>query len=329
MLPEIRNYLNDIKSQLHLDPLTERQIISELYIYFTEKISELRDRGFSEMDAAREAIKACGRPRVIARLWYEACSKGSWTEACLGALPHIMIAVLFLSHLWNHLVIGPIVFLLIVMVTIFGWWRGKPCWLYSWIGYSLFPLIIAGFAYHDVFAQLISFVKTGEGPLPDGWIIAAVVLLLLLSIWITVHTIIKVIKRDWILASMMLVPIPVMTSWLYNIEQVGGLFQAQSAALYQWDISMGLLLLVLAANSIIFIRLRQRALKVMAIITMGAVGGMVVAFNFLHDWGFFGLLLALVVSLLILLSPAVIEARIGHGETKGDAWLSDTLTSNP
>jgi hypothetical protein len=328
MLPEIRNYLNDIKSHLYLDPITERQIIGELISYFHEKISELRDRGFSEIEAAREAITACGRPRVIARLWYEACSRGSWTEAALSALPHVIVAGLFLSHMWNDAIVGPVIFLLIVMITLFGWWKGKSCWLYPWIGYSMFPLIVAEFASLPVYTRLIHFVITGTGPLPPAWMIAMVVLLLLGSIWIFVSTTIKVIRRDWILASMMLIPLPVMTSWLYNIEQAGGLFRNHAAALYQWDISMGLLLLVLAASSILFIRLRQRALRIISIITMGAVGGMVVAFNFLHDLGFFGLLLALVVSLLFLLSPAVIEARIGHGETKEDSLLSDILSSN-
>jgi hypothetical protein len=289
MLPEIKYYLNDIKSQLHLDPFTERQIIDELYAYFSEKISELRNRGFSEMDAAREAIKACGRPRVIAKLWYEACSRGSWTEAALSAVPHVLVACLFLSHVWNHVFLGPALFMSIVVVTIFGWWRTRPCWLYPWAGYSMFPLIVGGFACSGIFSQIISFIRTGLGPLPPAWVIAMVVLYVLGATWIIVNTIVKVVKRDWILASMMLAPLPVMVSWLYNIQQAGGLFQAHPVALYQWDISIGVLLLVLAGSSIVFIRLRKRALKIISLITMAAVGGMVVAFNFLHDLGFFGM----------------------------------------
>ena len=328
MLPEIKSYLNDIRSQLHLDPHTERQIISELYNYFNEKISELRTRGLSEIDAAREAISACGRPRVIARMWYEACSRGSWGEACLSAMPHILVAVLFFSHLWNNVVFGPAMFMLIVAVTLLGWRRGKPCWLYPWIGYSFFPLIIAVFASGDVYKQILFFILTGQGPLPQAWAIAVVVLLFLSSLWIIISTTVKVVRRDWILASMMLVSLPVMTSWLYNIEQVGGLFQGHTSALYQWDISMGILLVVLGGSSAVFIRLRQRALRILAILTMGAVGAVVVACNFLPHLGFLGLLISMVFSLLFLLSPILIEARIGHGEVKNESFLSDVLTSN-
>jgi hypothetical protein len=327
MPPEIKNYLNDIRSQLHLDPHTERQIISELYNYFNEKISELRTRGLSEIEAAREAISACGRPRVIARMWYEACSRGSWGEACMSALPHVLIAALFFSHMWNNKVIGPAMFLFIVAVTLTGWRRGKPCWIYPWIGYSFLPMIIAIFSSGDVYKQILLFIQTGEGPLPQAWIIATVVLLFVATLWIIIGTTIKVVRRDWILASMMLVPLPVISSWLFNIEQAGGLFQAHTAALYEWDISMGILLLVLGGSSAVFIRLRQRALKIIAILTMGAIGAMVVAGNFLPHLGFLGLLISLVVSLLALISPILIEARIGHGEVNNDALLSDVITS--
>jgi hypothetical protein len=47
MLPEVREYLEDVRSHLHLDTATERQIISELYSYFQEKVAELQDRGIS------------------------------------------------------------------------------------------------------------------------------------------------------------------------------------------------------------------------------------------------------------------------------------------
>jgi hypothetical protein len=91
---------------------------------------------------------------------------------------------------------------------------------------------------------------------------------------------------------------------------------------------MGVLLVVLGGSSAIFIRLRQRALKIIAILTMGAVGAVVVSGNFLPHLGFLGLLISLVVSLLALISPILIEARIGHGEVNNDALLSDVTTSN-
>ncbi len=77
MLPEVRNYLDDVRSHLRLDPVTERQVISELYAYFQERIPELQGKGIPERDATREVIKSFGRARVVARLMYEAYSGGS------------------------------------------------------------------------------------------------------------------------------------------------------------------------------------------------------------------------------------------------------------
>ena len=327
MSPNIKNYLNDIRAHLHLDPFTERQLITELYSYFYEKICELRARGLSERDADREAIKSCGHPRIVARLMYEACSKGSWTETGISCLPHLLIAGLFILHLWNHITLTSIVFFLIVSVTLFGWWRGKPGWLYPWIGYALFPLLIGGFASWTVFEQFTSFIA-GSSHLPEVWKLLAATALLLFSIWIIVRTTIRVVKRDWILASVMLVPLPVMGSWLYNFWQAGSSFQSASIIIQRWDASIGLVLVILAITSAVFIRLRQRVLKVMAIITMSIVVGNIVAHNLLGDPGLLGGRAAAHLGLLFLLSPALLEARIGHGELNEDAWWSGVLTPN-
>ena len=45
MLPEVRNYLDEVRSHLHLDSLTEKRVISELYCYFQERVAELQEKG--------------------------------------------------------------------------------------------------------------------------------------------------------------------------------------------------------------------------------------------------------------------------------------------
>ena len=122
MLPELRDYLNNVRAHLFLDPQTERRVISELYSYFQEKIAELQGNGLSEREATREAIRSFGRARVVATLMYEAYSKGSLTEAFLSAMPHIIVAGLFISHLWYHPILLPIVFAQEGYLEPFYWW---------------------------------------------------------------------------------------------------------------------------------------------------------------------------------------------------------------
>jgi hypothetical protein len=268
---EVRDYLDEVRSCLHLDPHVEKRIIGELYTYFQESVAELQEKGFSEEAAAGEAIKSFGRARVVARLMYEAYSKGSWIEALISAIPHLVIAALFVSHLWNHPVLAPLVFVSIICVTLFGWWHGKPNWFYSWVGYSFIPLIIGAYLSRTVLEETASFILWGQDSLPDAWVLLLVCVLLVSSLWIIIRATVLVVRRDWILASLMLVPLPILVSWLFSMEQVGGLFGSSGPVLYQWDAAMASVLIVLAGASAIFIRLRLRVLKEWALVTLGVI----------------------------------------------------------
>ena len=45
MFPEVRTYLEEVRSHLHLDQMTERKVIRELNTYFKERIAELKGQG--------------------------------------------------------------------------------------------------------------------------------------------------------------------------------------------------------------------------------------------------------------------------------------------
>jgi hypothetical protein len=322
MLPEIKEYLEEVRLRLRLDPATERQVIGELHTYFEDKILELQENGLCQAEAAREAVKSFGRTKVVARLMYEAYSQGNWTEALLSALPHLIVAGLFISHLWYHPILAPIAFTVLVGVTLFGWWRGKPNWLYSWIGYALLPLIIGGYASRAILERTASYFFWGQGSLPDIPILLLVFAFLALSFWVIISTTIRVVKRDWILASLMLVPLPILGSWIFNIDRMGGLFRGNLPSFYQWDSSMALVLMVLALASAIFVRLRKRIFKGIALMTLAFISMTIIGHILWEGQGFFGLLAASILSLLFLVSPVLLEAKLGHGESRGEAWWS-------
>ena len=329
ILPEVRSYLDEVKEHLHLAPVTEKQLIIELYSHFQERVAELQRRGVPEKEAARAAIKFFGRARVVARLLYEACSKGSWTDAVITLLPHLIIVGLFAYHLWRHPLLAPVALTLIVGVTLFGWWRGKPNWLYSWVGYSLVPLLVIGYGSYFVVEQAASFLFWGEGSLPSLWLLALVLAFYAFSLWLIVWATIRVVRRDWVLASLMLLPLPVIGCWLFNMQQVGGLFQSDRAVLHQWDIPMVLALVMLGITSAVFIRLRQRVLKAGAVITFGSVALVMVAHNLWGDLGFFGLIAFALVMLIFLFLPALLEVIVGHGEDEIEVWWQNEREEHP
>ncbi|MBI4285983.1 MAG: hypothetical protein HY670_08845 [Chloroflexi bacterium] len=329
MLPEVKKYLEDVRAHLHLAPALERQIIGELYSYFQEKVAELQENGAPEIAAVREAIKSSGRPRVLARMMYEACNKGSLTEAFLSSLPHLVVAGLFVSHLWDRAIPSSFVFAAIVCVTLWAWWHGKPSWLYSWIGYSLLPLLIAGYASRPTIEQTVAFFLGRSEAFPDIRMFLLMIALFSLGLWTIVRTTMRVVRRDWVLASLMLVPLPILGSWLFNIEQMGGLLRSAGNAIYQWDTAMSLVLFMLAGASAVFIRLRRRTLKIIALITLGVIAGTMAGQILWGNPGFLGLLAAAFLMLLFLVGPALLEARIGHGELRGESWWAGEWLRRP
>lgn len=329
MLPKVKGYLDEVKSHLHLDPATEMQVMRELYGYFQEKTEELQETGLPKKEATRVAIQDCGRPRVIARRMYEAYSKGSWAEAALAFLPHLIIAGLFFSHLWRHPFLTPIAFIFIVGVTLYGWWHGKPSWLYPWVGYSLALLLIGGYIFRHTLVQAASFLLWQSGTFPSIWALLLISTLCLLSVWIILRTTIRISRRDWILASLMLVPLPIVGGWLLSLEQAGGLLSESVKELHLSDTSMAQALVTLGATSAAFILLRQRVLKVGALLSIGSIALAMVAHNLWGNQGFLSLLATSLLLLLFLLSPALIEAKMGHGEQKEEAWWENAWFKYP
>jgi len=329
MQSEVKSYLDEVRLHLRLDPAIERRIVRELYTDFEERVTELQASGLSGKDATRAASGALGRPRVIAQRMYEAHSKGSWTEVALASLPHLIIALMFVFHLWRNPFLVLPALALIVGVTLYGWWHGKPSWLYPWIGYSLLPLLIGGYAFRSTIVEAATYLFRGEGSLPSAWVMTLVLALILFSLWIIIRTTVKVVKRDWLLASLMLVPLPVVGGWLLNLEGAGGLFQRDMVGLHQLDGPMALALICLAATSAVFIRLRQRVLRFVALLAIGTVAVATVGHYFGGSSSFFSLLLTSLLLSAFLLSPALLEAKVGHGERRGEAWWQNDWVKEP
>lgn len=320
MTTDVREYLNEIRSHLRLDPETEKQVMGELLTHFSEKLSDLKEHGLSQAEAARKAIESFGRPKVIARLTYEAFGRGSWSDAVLAALPNVLVAVLFATHLWGNMPVVLAALLCIVGVTMIGWWHGKPNWAYSWIGYSLAPVLILGYMSRIVPLRAVEAVFWCSAEFPGIAQLVLVIVFYLTALYVVSRMAIRVVRRDWILASFMLVPLPIIGSWLFFLQRAGGLNDSSMPWTHLWDNSMAMAFLALAAASAGFIRLRRRAWKLAAVVLVGSTA--LVALGPVL-WGGHSLLQLAVfffVMVLFLLSPALVEARVGHGEPGEAAW---------
>ena len=106
-------------------------------------MSEVRD-----MNGMAKEIEAAHKDRN---------EPGSWRDAVLAGLPHLLVALFVgLSHMAHALLAAPVFervsgflilfgvsfFVLAGGVTIFGWRRGWPHWTASWIGYGLVLVMV-------------------------------------------------------------------------------------------------------------------------------------------------------------------------------------------
>jgi hypothetical protein len=307
MLPEVGSYLREVHGLLHLEPRTKRLVLAELRTYFQEKIQELQAEGLSEQEAARLAITCCGRPRIIARRMYEAHSHGTLPEAALASLPHLIVAFLFASHLWLQPVWGILAIAGIAGITILAWWNGRPSWLYPWIGYSLSIPLVCGWVSRSILGQLVSF-ALNRGAAPNFALVILVLVFCVLCISVVAVTTVRVAERDWLLASLMLVPLPIIGGWLASLRSMHGFFQGPAVMLHALDGEMSLALIALAVTSAAFVLVRQRVLKIGGLTVVGTLAAATVGHSLWGAQGLFGLLAASLLLLLFILSPVVVRS---------------------
>lgn len=294
MITELNHYLGSIRDNMRLDPSSEKEIIDELEAHVEDRFQEMREAGLSDEEAAEECIGLLGSARLVARQVYEAHSQGTWRQALLASMPHLFFALLFALKWWWGISWLPVMLSFIFGIVIYGWCRGKPAWLFPWLGYSLLPVVVAG-----LFLLY----------LPKGWAWITILLYIPLVLWLLCYITIKGIKKDWLYSALMLLPVPSIVGWFLAVEQGGGFSGVSLEHLYDFAPWTELSFLVLAVAVATFIRLRQRWLKVVVLGLSGLVTLTMVIFasNRLSLFAFIGLVLLMVSFLLV---PALLERRL-------------------
>jgi len=282
MVMALSYYLDSIRDNLRLDLSTEREVIQELGTHIEDKLQELKDNGLSEEEAASTQI-------------YEAHSQGSWRQALLASAPHLLFGLLFALNWWQGIGWLLVMLALVLVAAIYGWWHGKPTWLFPWLGYSLLPVVGAGL--------LLLY-------LPTGWAWLAILVYIPLASWFLYSVIIQTIRRDWLYSSLMLFPIPVVAGWLLAIEFGGKFPELSVQRLYDLAPWIGLSFLTLAAAVAAFVRLRQRWLKVAILVVSGLLTLAMVAYYAEGRLSWPAFLVLILVMFGLFLTPALVERRI-------------------
>ena len=295
MVSNISHYLNRFKACLKIDQTIRDGVAEELHAHLEDKSRELEENGLSREEASKIAVQSLGSPELIAQQIYETHAQGSWKEALFSALPHFLVALLFTSYYWQNIVYVSIILALIVGIAIYGWHRGKPVWLFPWLGYYLMPVVVTGIL-------LLS--------LPQGWGWIAALIYIPLALFVFIHIVRQTARRDWLYASLMLAPMLVTFSWFSSLGTGNELLtdgiwlpSLQTNAL--WIV---ISFIALAGATIAFIRLKPRRYKIISLL----IPPLVILFSVttasrgnIEPWGW----LILLFSLSAFAIPVWMQAR--------------------
>lgn len=295
MVTALSHYLDRVRENLRLDRSTEREVIQELETHIEDELQELREAGLSEEEAAQACLSLMGSAKMVARQIYETHCQGSWPQALFAALPHLLVGILFALSLWQGVAALLVLLGVVLSVVVYGWWRGKPSWLFSWLSYSLLPVVFAGL--------LMLY-------LPQGWGWIAILIYIPLSLWLVCTFTLKAIKRDWLYSSLMLLPLPIIIGWFLAVEPVDRTPAYWMQRLQDFAPWIGLSFLSLGASVTAFIRLRKRWLRMVVLVISGLITLTMIAYYAEGRLSLFAFLALILVMLILLLSPALVERTI-------------------
>ncbi len=284
---------------MKLDSSIEGDVVREIYAHIEDKRQELVESGLSKDKAMRAAIRSLGSPKYIAKQMYEVYSQGSWRHALFAALPHLLVALFFAMHWWRITAWLSPVLIAAMGVVIYGWVRGKPAWLFSWLGYCLTPVVVIGILLTN---------------LTGSWALLAVIVYVPLALLLILPIAKKIIERDWIFASLMLLPIPVLLGWKLALG-IGNTLYWQER-LYDNAQLIAFTFVVLALAVATFMRTRQRwaktgmlvAPEIIVLIIVASAGNNVIGVG---TW-----LIVISLSLILIVSPALLDSLIRRSTDK-------------
>jgi hypothetical protein len=297
LVTALSHYLEMVRENLRLDSSTEQEVIQELEAHIEDELQELKDSGLSDEEAADTCLQLMGSAKTLARQIYESHSQGSWAQALFTAMPHLLFGLLFALSWWQGIVGLLTALVVLLSVVVYGWWRGKPSWIFSWLGYSLLPVVFAGL--------LLLY-------LPTEWAWIAILIYIPMALWLVCAFTLKKIKRDWLYSSLMLLPLPIIIGWFLAVEPADRVPADWLQRLQDFAPWIGLTFLSLGVAVTTFIRLRKRWLRIAVLVTAGLITVTMIAYYAEGRLSVPAILALIVVMLILLLSPALVERTLKH-----------------
>ena len=305
--PRGHSYLSSLANRLRVAPGAKDDILREMQGHLEERTAEMEQAGLTPKEARRRAAAHMGRPDAVAGDLYAIHSRGSWRDILLATLPHLLLAALFALHLWTEILVLMVAMAIFTFIAYRGWKNSGAKWTYSWLGYCLAAPTIS---------WIMAFMALGyagytlltRGSLPFGIpLLLALIIYVPISLWILAGVIMRLVKRDWLLASFTALPFPFLTSWILFLNWQGFLWSG-SSRIQETDADRVVVFLALAVTTAIFFKVGRRLVQI-ALLTLSTALMVVYTVAAIPlTFGILAIILVILSSVAFLFSPAILDA---------------------
>ena len=295
----VSTFLASLRNHVQTGAETRRVVLRELSDHLEDRTVELMDRGLPQQEAIDEAMRSFGNPRTIGAELSTIHNQGTLADAALSAAPHLMIASLFATHRWlsPEWLFGA--FIVVIGFSVAGWLMHRAAWVYSWLGYAIFPLVLVGTVSIATLAYSAwSVVARGASP-TDPWVWLLGIAVGVSSVILSAYLLVWVGKRDWVSGALLMLPVPLLSLALLAFDQ--GTFAADRD---------GAILFGFAAFSVaVVVRVSDRLVKIGLLGATLPIGFLLIAQSIAVEVRF---AVALLASLPALLAVFVLVVRRSH-----------------
>jgi hypothetical protein len=261
------DYVSALCGSLRIDSRARQAIDREFRAHLEDHSRALRLRGLSEEESCDAAVESFGNAQLIAADLLHVHSKGTWKDAFLTSLPHLLVAMLLTASFRYGAACGVACVLATAMGIYHTVSRRAPSWSFSWLGYCLLPFILAVFLLLDA---------------TKWWTILGVAYIPC-AVLLVVYVVRLTASRDVLYVSLMLAPWVVIFAWCMATQRFGDL---QTGHVNSFELRLHARELVgsfvaLAISSFVFVRIATRWGKALALIVPL---GVVLAYVTLRCW---------------------------------------------
>lgn len=265
MSSETARYVQRLRGHLRLGAALESDFLREIEGHMDDRVAALVAGGVPERRARRAALEGFGRPQTLAHLMRQAHQAASWTEALLGAAPFALLAVLLGFGLWRLPVAAALASGIVIVVTVYGLWLGRPAWFYPWAGVAMLMPLFAGYIAFAVLSDQTPTVAAGHATAYTLAGIAGAALYFPVGLVVVAAGVLVAARRDWLDASILLSPLPIALVWIIALHRGGGLF-AGDASLGGLAPMLGVIALCAMLGTVVFLRATTRTLKCVTLV---------------------------------------------------------------